>query len=59
MRKLLILASLAVIVLTGFEVEANQRRVRSQVSAGQGPVGRLVELERRKNAALRQAFFGR
>ncbi len=59
MRKLAILAILAAVVLTGVEARASQRRVRTQVSAGQGPVGRLVELERRKNAALRQMFFGR
>ena len=58
MRKLLILAILAVVVLTGFEARAAQRRVR-QVSSGQGPVQALVDLERRKNAALRQMFFGR
>lgn len=61
MRKLLVLASLAAIAMTGIEVQASQRRPRPQVAVpqGQGPVNRLIELERRKNAALRQMFFGR
>lgn len=59
MRKLLILAILATIALTGHEAQAYQRVVRTQVGAGPGPVARLIDLERRKNAALRQMFFGR
>ena len=60
MRKLLILAVIATVTLTGLEVQAAGRRVR-QVSAGQGqgPVRGLIDMERRKNAALRQMFFGR
>ena len=60
MRKLLILAVLATLAMTGFEAHASGRRVRTQVSsASPGPVNRLMDLERRKNAALRQAFLGR
>lgn len=61
MRKLLVLAILTTTTLAGLEVHAAVRRTRPQVSAGQaqGPVNRLMELERRKNAALRQAFLGR
>jgi len=61
MKKVLVLAVLAATVLTGFEVHASARRTRPQVSAAQaqGPMNRLMELERRKNAALRQAFLGR
>ena len=61
MQKILILAAIAAVTLTGLEAQANTRRVR-QVSVGQGqqgPVSRLVDMERRKNAALRQMFFGR
>ena len=59
MRKLLVLATLAIVTLTGFEAQAAGRRVRQQVSASPGPITRLVEFEKRKNAALRQMFFGR
>lgn len=60
MKKLLVLAVLATIVTTGFEAHASGRRVRTQVtSAGPGPVRNLMELERRKNAYLRQQFLGR
>jgi len=59
MRKTLIVAMIVVVTLTGFEVRAAQRRVRPQVSAGQGPLRALIDLEKRKNAALRQMFFGR
>ena len=59
MRKIAVLAVLAALVLTGSQANASQRRVRTQLSAGQGPINRLVEFERRKNAALRQAFLGR
>ncbi len=59
MRKLLALAILAVVTLTGFEAQASVRRVRPQVSAGQNPIARVMEFERRKNAALRQMFLGR
>ena len=59
MRKLSVLAFLTAMMLFGFEVQAAQGRVRAQISAGPGPINRLIELERRKNAALRQAFFGR
>lgn len=59
MRKLIILAVLATIALSGREAQAYQRVVRTQVGAGQGPFARLIDMERRKNAALRSMFFGR
>ena len=59
MRKLLIFAALAVVVMTAAETQAAVRRVRPQTSAIQGPVNRVMDLERRKNAALRQMFLGR
>ena len=66
MRKLVSLAALAIIVLTCSESQASNRRVRTNgyqtsVSSnqGSGPFARLMDMERRKNAALRQMFFGR
>ena len=59
MRKLLILAAVAAVVVTGVEARAAGRRIRPQVSGVQSPVNRLMEVERRKNAALRQMFLGR
>jgi hypothetical protein len=60
MRKLLVLAMMAVATLTCIDAQASTRRVRTQVStAGQSPFSRLMELERRKNAALRQMFLSR
>jgi hypothetical protein len=57
-RRIMILTIITIVTMTGFEVRAAQRRVRT-VSSGQGPVRSLIDLERRKNAALRQMFFGR
>jgi hypothetical protein len=67
MQKLLTLAILAAVVLICNSSDAASRRVRATQPAngyvaqnGQaGPFARLMELERRKNAALRSAFFGR
>lgn len=60
MRKPAVLAILAALVLSANHAQAQQRPVRPlMTSTGQGPINRLIELERRKNAALRQMFFGR
>jgi hypothetical protein len=70
MQKLITLAALAIVVLACDSSHASNRRVREtsvpatggyNVSAAQtqGAFGRLMEMERRKNAALRQMFFGR
>lgn len=68
MRKLIMLAALAVVTLVCSDSEASNRRIRmNTVGSGQtvqnapsdGPFARLMEMERRKNAALRQMFFGR
>ena len=59
MRCLMIAVALVVIALTANEAQA-ARRVFSgngqTVSRGEGPFSRLMELERRKNAALREMF---
>lgn len=59
MRCLMIAVALVVIALTANEAQA-ARRVSSgngqTVSRGEGPFGRLMEMERRKNAALREMF---
>jgi hypothetical protein len=71
MRKILTLVALAMVALVCDESHAAGRRVRvNSVPAGNngvvvqntqsdGPFARLMEMERRKNAALRQMFFGR
>lgn len=67
MQKIVTLAALALVVLACSDSQAANRRVRTSapagayVSSGQadGPFSRLMEMERRKNAALRQMFFGR
>ena len=59
MRKFLVLATLAAVSLTGLEAHASIRRVRPQTGVVQGPNSRVMELERRKNAALRQMLLGR
>lgn len=68
MRKLIPLAALAIVALMYTDSEASNRRIRTSsapagngyyVQQGDGPLARLMDLERRKNAALRQMFFGR
>ena len=56
MRKVLILTTLVAIVLTTVEAQAARRQViqgnGQTVSRGDGFFGRLMEIERRKNAAI-------
>lgn len=65
MRKLVPLVALAIVILTTSDSDASNRRVRTNAApavsnqSAAGPLGRLMELERRKNAAIRQMFFGR
>jgi hypothetical protein len=68
MQKLIALAALAVMTLVCSNSEASNRRIRTtQAGSGyavqnvqsDGAFARLMDLERRKNAALRQMFFGR
>ncbi len=65
MRKLVPLVALAIVILTTSDSDASNRRVRTNTApavsnqSAAGPLGRLMELERRKNAALRQMFLGR
>lgn len=62
MRSFLILAALAAMVLVTGEAQAARRQVTNgngnTVARGDGPFARLMELERRKNAAIR-GMFGR
>ncbi len=65
MRKLVPLVALAIVILTTSDSDASNRRVRTSPApavssqSAAGPLGRLMELERRKNAAIRQMFLGR
>lgn len=72
MQKIITLAVLTIVALSCVDSQAANRRVRmnsapagqtypmqSNVSQSEGPFSRLMEMERRKNAALRQMFFGR
>ena len=59
MRNCLILAVLAAMAMTTSEAQANRRLVGGSgrtVSSGERPFSRLMEMERRKNAALRGMF---
>ena len=59
MRKLLMLSAVTAVLMTGVETEAAGRRVRPQVSSTPSTFSRLMDMERRKNAYLRQLVFGR
>lgn len=70
MQKFVVLAALAVVALACADSHAANRRVRTNSApAGNyytateaqpvGPFARLMEMERRKNAALRAMFLGR
>lgn len=56
MRNFLILAALAAMILVTGEAQAARRQVvngnGNTVARGDGPLARLMEIERRKNAAL-------
>jgi hypothetical protein len=71
MQKIITLAVLTIVALSCVDGQAANRRVRMNtapvrqtysmqrnVSQSEGPLSRLMEMERRKNAALRQMFFG-
>ena len=57
-RAVLFLAVVTALVVTG---SANAQQIRGREIGAQrnGPVAKLVELERRKNEWLRQRFLGR
>jgi hypothetical protein len=72
MQKIITLAVLTIVAFSCVDSQAANRRVRinsapvyqtspmqSNVSRPEGPFARLMEMEQRKNAALRQMFFGR
>lgn len=64
MRKIVTLAALAIVALACTDSHASNRRVRTTGPAvsnvqSAGPFARLMEIERRKNAALRSMFLGR
>ncbi len=59
MRYLMIAIALVAIALTANEAQAARRIFSGNgqtVSRGEGPFSRLMEMERRKNAALREMF---
>ena len=57
-RMIVVMAVVATLVVTG---SASAQQIRGQQIGAQrnGPVAKLVELERRKNEWLRQRFLGR
>lgn len=65
MRKIVTLAALAIVALACTDSHASNRRVRTTTGPAvsnvqsAGPFARLMEIERRKNAALRSMFLGR
>ena len=58
MRYLMIAIALGAMALTSGEAQAARRQSSNgqTVSRGDGPFSRLMEMERRKNAALREMF---
>lgn len=56
---LLAVAALMLSLPTGSAQAAGERRIFRPAGNGNGPVQRVMELERRKNAWLRQTFLGR
>ena len=59
MRKLLIAAVVTSMAMITGEAHAIGGRIRAQTVSGQGPINRLMELERRKNTMLRIMILGR
>jgi hypothetical protein len=71
MQRFLAMLVLTIVVLTCDDSQAANRRLRANTTqtnnvntatnapVQQRPFSRLMEIERRKNAALRQMFFGR
>lgn len=60
MKRIILIAVAALMLTTGSARAAGGRQNRAyRSSSGNGPISRLVELERRKNAWLRQTFLGR
>ena len=57
-RMIVVMAVVATLVVTG---SAGAQQIRGQQIGAQrqGPIAKLVELERRKNEWLRQRFLGR
>ena len=57
-RMIVLMAVVATLVVTG---SAGAQQIRGQQIGAQrqGPIAKLVELERRKNEWLRQRFLGR
>jgi hypothetical protein len=57
MHRLMLLIAVVASLVVASTASANQARpARPEVSGRQGPVAKLVELERRKNEWLRQRF---
>ncbi len=57
MHRFMLLIAIVTSLVVASTASANQARpARQEVSGRQGPVAKLVELERRKNEWLRQRF---
>jgi len=57
MHRLMLLIAVVASLVVASTASANQARpARPEVSGRQGPVSKLIELERRKNEWLRQRF---
>ena len=68
MNRMSLFFAICVLAVTCADSEASSRRTTGSAATGaqvrragpsNGPLANLMELERRKNAALRQMFFGR
>ena len=60
MQRVLFVIAVVVSMFVGSAASASQVNARQQVGATrQGPIAKLIELERRKNEWLRQRFLGR
>lgn len=59
MRQLVLFAAIVAALSVGGTAKAQSLRGREIGAQRNGPVAKLVELERRKNEWLRQRFLGR
>ncbi|MBM4057432.1 MAG: hypothetical protein FJ275_04235 [Planctomycetes bacterium] len=60
MRRLLVLSTIAtVLIMSASAPQAQAQGTRAVRAQRNGPIAKLIELERRKNEWLRQRFLGR
>ncbi len=59
MKQLFFLAVAIVVLSAGSTQAARRQRTATYTQPGQGVFSRMMELERRKNARLREIFLGR